>query len=261
MHSPNEYHHLKVFPAPVPSALRLFGVFMFIPSSHQLVEQLIARHRLQESGFHGPFDAAAGEVVVFDVDPLQEFQVDAWIRGLEGVHQLEEGAVPGAVDGPSFLRAAAVDIGVNRHVRDEGLGGRDPLQVAGDGGEAAVVLVQPGFHVRPHQQAVEPGVVVVDQSVAGAVIGLQHVFEIDFHVFPPLYLSTNYTNSHELNRTLMTRIISLCLCVSVFCLFFPSYSLRVSLLPASRSVPIEPLGSQREVNGTWMGSKPGSPYI
>lgn len=122
------------------------------------------------------------------MDPLQEFQVDAGIRGLERVHHFEEGAVPGAVDTVSFPGVAAVDVGVNRHVSDEGLGRRDPLQVAGDGGEAAVVLVQPGFHVRPHQQAVEPGVVVVDQSVAGAVIGLEHVFEIDFHVFPPLVL-------------------------------------------------------------------------
>ena len=128
------------------------------------------------------------------MDALQEFQVDAGIRGLERVHHLQEGAVPGAVDPVPFLRAAQVDVGIDGHVRDEGLGGRDPLQVAGDGGEAAVVLVQPGFHVRPHQQAVEPGIVVVDQSVTGAVIGLQHVFEVDFHV------CSSFVFVHELHE-------------------------------------------------------------
>jgi len=136
------------------------------------------------------------------VDALQEFQVDAGIRGLERVHHLHEGVVPVAEDmfrTALGAQAAVVDVGVNRHIGFEGLGRGQGFEVAGDGGEAPGLRRWPRFHVWTHDDPLKPGIVVVHQSVAGATVGLEHVFEVSSHLFPPLvFLSTNYTNSHEL---------------------------------------------------------------
>ena len=151
---------------------------------HCFVEQLIARYRFQQPGFDGPFHAAAGEVVGFDLGAAEVGQVDGRVAGLEGVHQFHVGVVPVAEDlfgAAPGAGAAVVDVGIDGHVGDEGRGWLQGLQVGRDGREAAGLGRRPRFHVRTHQDPLQARIVVIHQAVAGAAIGLQHVFEIGSH--------------------------------------------------------------------------------
>ncbi len=126
------------------------------------------------------------------------------------VHHYHEGVVPVAEDlfrAAPGAQAAVVDVGIYRQVGFEGLGRGQGFEVAGDGGEAPGLRRGARFHVRTHQDPLQAGIVVIDEAVAGAAVGLEHVLEVSSHVFPPWFylstngtndLSTNYTNLHKL---------------------------------------------------------------
>jgi hypothetical protein len=172
----------------VPTLQHFYGIIpiilsiLFIPdllknprhhSLHQAREQLIPVHRLEQPRLDRPFDAAAGEVVEFDVGAVDALQVDRFrVCPGEAPHHPGEGHVPVLQGDVRVGGAAVVDVHVYAEVALVGVRGLQRPQVGGDPAEAPGVLAGPGLHVLPHDQAPHPGIVIVDQPVAGAAVGL-----------------------------------------------------------------------------------------